>query len=253
MRQRKTGETGWKQLHKSGSLVPALVSRAACFVMNKLFTYLEKYGLLSLEKQDKLAHVIGEHTYALDLENGTIRFDNAEFPFQVLGTESDNTLTWLWAWADEQTETPEDLITTSQALRDWGEKEGIQEFLVPSVDIGTVDGLAFAIIASQVCKASCFYRDVYEGGSLFVLLFDKQIDNQPSFNLTRLSKQFLNLIYLYELNHKNALLSYLKAKGLAPFEGGHRIACTLGSGELLTAEFDNIGRIRLLNGDTVEG
>ena len=220
--------------------------------MNKLFTYLEKYGLLSLEKQDKLAHVIGEHTYKIDLENGTIRFDNVEFPFQVLGTESDNTLTWLWAWAEEQTEVQEDLITTSQALRDWGEKEDIQEFLTPSVDIGTVDGLAFAIIASEISKASCFYRDVYEGGSLFVLLFDKQIDSQPSFNLTRLSKQFLNLISLYELNHKNTFLSYLNSKGLSPVSHGAQITCKLETGELLNAEFDEAGGLTSLNGEAVE-
>jgi hypothetical protein len=221
--------------------------------MNKLLAYLEKYGLLSLEKQDRLVHVIGEHTHELDLETGKIRFDNVEFPFQVLGTESDNTLTWLWAWADEQTEIPEDLVAASKELRDWGKREAVQEFVIPAVDLGRADGRVISLIASEVCKASCFYRDGYEGGSLFILLFDNRIDNQPSFDLNRLSKQFLDLISRYEFDHRNALLSYLKAKGLAPFEGGSRMACTLGSGELLTAEFDNIGRIRLLNGDTVEG
>ena len=131
-------------------------------------------------------------------------------------------------------------------------KEDIQEFLNPSVDIGTVDGLAFAIIASEACKASCFYRDVYEGGSLFVLLFDKGIDIQPSFNLTRLSRQFLNLITLYELNHRNTLLSYLNAKGLSPVSHGAQITCKLETGELLNAEFDEAGNLTSLNGEVVE-
>lgn len=220
--------------------------------MNKLFPYLEKYGLLSLEKQDKLAHVIGEHLHELNLESGKIRFENVEFPFQILGTESDNTLTWLWAWAEEQTEIPENLIMAARELKDWGKREDIQEFILPSVDLNRAEGNVFALIASAVCKASCFYRDVYEGGALFILLFDAVIDNQPSFDLARLSRQFLNLISQYELNHKNVLLSYLNTKGLSPLSHGSQITCKLGTGELLNAEFNEAGGLTSLDGEAVE-
>ena len=219
--------------------------------MNKLTTYLEKYGLLSLEKQDKLAFLIGESIQQLDLDNGIIRFDSIEFPFQVLGTESDNTFTWLWAWADEQDELPVSLISASLELRNWGLNEGLSEFSIPSVDLNKADGVLFSLIASELCKASCYYRDVYEGGSLFVLLFDRMIDDQQSFDLSRLSKQFLHLISLYELNHRNVLLSYLALKGLSPKEGVSRIAGLLESGELISAEFDASGSLQTLNGETM--
>ena len=90
--------------------------------MSALTDYLEQSALISLEKQDKLALLIGEDTYDLDLDAGKIRFDNSlEISFQVLGTESDNTLIWLWAWADEQTEEiPADLLRASREIRDWG-------------------------------------------------------------------------------------------------------------------------------------
>jgi hypothetical protein len=220
--------------------------------MNTLSDYIEQYGLLSLEKQDKLTLLVGEHMHEIDLENGKIRFDAVEFPFQALGTESDNTLTWLWAWADEQTEVPVDLLTAARELRDWGKREGIREFVVPGVDLDKADGLAFSLIASEVCKASCFYRDVYEGGSLFVLLFDSAIDRQPSFDLGRLSKQYLYLISRYELHHRNALLSYLNTKGLSPLSHGSQITGKLVTGELLNAEFDKAGRLMLLNGEAAE-
>lgn len=221
-------------------------------MMNTLSVSIEHYGLLSLEKQDKLTLLVGEHMHEIDLENGKIRFDDVEFPFQALGTESDNTLTWLWAWADEQTEVPVDLLTAARELRDWGEREGIREFVVPGVDLDKADGLAFSLIASEVCKASCFYRDVYEGGSLFVLLFDSTIDRQPSFDLARLSKQYSDLISRYEINHRNALLSYLNAKGLSPLSHGSQITGKLETGELLNAEFDNAGRLMSLNGEAID-
>jgi hypothetical protein len=219
--------------------------------MNELTTYLEKFGLLSLEKQDKLDNVIGDYLFELDLENGKVRFNELEFSCQVLGTESDNTITWLWAWADEQTEVPLDLITASRELKDWGKRLGVEEFTVPAMDLSKADGRAFSLIASELCKANAYYRDAYEGGSLFVLLFDARIDNQPSFDLTRLSRQLLDFISYYELNHRNVLFSYLQAKGLSPIEYGSRMVCKLETGELLSAEFDALGRLVLLNEDSV--
>jgi drug/metabolite transporter (DMT)-like permease len=56
-------------------------------------------------------------------------------------------------------------------LRAWGEKEGLQEFTLPSVDLDRADGTMLSLIASEVCKASGYYRDPYEGGALFLLLF----------------------------------------------------------------------------------
>src|SRR5512143_867932 len=110
--------------------------------MHMLSDYFEQYALVSLEKQDKLELLLGDYTHVLDLDSGRIRFnDNLEFSFQVLGTESDNTLIWLWAWAEEQTEeVPADLVRASRELRDWGLHEGVQEFALPSVDLNKADG-----------------------------------------------------------------------------------------------------------------
>ncbi len=221
--------------------------------MNKLTEYLEQYALTSLEKQDKLALLLGDYTYLLDLDAGKIKFNNnLEFPFQVLGTESDNTLIWLWAWADEQTdEVPADLLKASRELRGWGLREGVQEFTSPSVDLDKADGHVLSMIASEICGASCYHRDVYEGGSAFLLLYDKLIDAQPFFDLPRLSRRFRDLISRYEINHRNTLLSYLRKRGLSFAEKGSIITSELDSGERLSAEFDNAGRLITLNGQAI--
>ena len=221
--------------------------------MSALTDYLEQSALISLEKQDKLALLIGEHTYDLDLDTGKIRFDDdLEISFQVLGTESDNTLIWLWAWADEQTEEiPADLLRASREIRDWGLRKGIQEFTVPSVDLHKADGHVLSMIACDLCKASSYFRDAYEGGSAYLLLFDNRIDTQPSFDLSRLSRRFLDLISRHELDHRKTLLSYLRIKKLPLAETGPTITCELESGERLSADFDDTGRLTQLNGETI--
>ncbi len=217
-----------------------------------LQAYLEKYALLSLEKQDKLESLVAEHMHELDLDAGKIRFENFEFPVQVIGTESDNTLTWLWAWAEEQTEVPVGLLQSAIQLRTWGGGEDIPEFSVPSVDLNRADGNVMAMIGAEVCRASCYYRDDYEGGAVFMLLFDRMIDNQPSFDRARLLLRFSDLISRYDLNHRNVVLSYLTLKGLSPAEQRDLISCELESGERLSAEFDEAGRLVMVNGAAFE-
>jgi hypothetical protein len=217
-----------------------------------LRAYLEKYALLALEKQDKLESLILDRMHELDLDGGKIRFDDLEFPMQIIGTESDNTLTWLWAWAEEQPELPVSLLQSAIQLRNWGGSEGLPEFTVPSIDLNRADGNVMAMISAEICRASSYYRDDYEGGAVFLLLFDRLIDNQPSFDRARLLLRFSDLISRYDLNHRNTVLSYLTLKELSPAERKNLISCELESGERLNAEFDDLGRLVMVNGAAFE-
>ena len=220
--------------------------------MNKLTAYLEQYALLALEKQEKLAALVNEHTSELDLCSGTISFNSGPAaPFQALGSESDNTLTWLWAWSEEQIELPEDLLTSSLQLKDWGKQEGIEEFTIPSVDLNRADGHVLSIISSQISGASCYYRSPYEGGAVFVLIFSEVVDRQPPFGLDGLSRQFADLISRYEFNHRNTLVSYLRANNPSFTEKGPFISARLVTGEKLIAEFDGQGRLKTIDGRSV--
>ena len=96
--------------------------------MSKLIDQFERTALLSREKQDDLFRFLGEHALDLDLEAGIARFSSGlEAPFQVLGTESDNSLTWLWAWSEEQAELPANLLQSAVQLRSWGAAEGLPD------------------------------------------------------------------------------------------------------------------------------
>ena len=218
--------------------------------MNALTEYLEKYAMISLEKQEKLARLTdGQLVVDLDLDAGRLRFsDGLEFRFQVLGTESDNTLNWLWAWAEEQEDLKPDLLTSSLQMKEWGAKVGIPECTVPSVDLEKADGHILSLIASEVCAASCYYQDAYDGGASFLLLFGGELERQPGFDIAGLSRQFSNLIALYELNHRNALMSYLRQKGLPFTEPGTIIKFELESAEQVSAEFGPDGVLKSING-----
>ncbi len=218
--------------------------------MKTLKDYLEQYALISLEKRDKLAGIAGENLYEIDLDAGIIRFSrDLAFPFQVLGTESDNSLTWLWAWAEEQPEIPEMLVQASLDLRHWGAQEEIREFTVPSIDLTRTDGNALAMVSTQISRANSFFRDSYEGGAAYLLIFENSIDREPSFDRASLFRHLSDLNARYDLNHRNVLLSYLQLKGLSPVEQGTLLTCELETGERLIAEFDGAGKLNVWNGE----
>lgn len=217
-----------------------------------LMSSLERYALASLEKQDKLEALIGDSLHELDLDAGRLRFNAFAFPMQVLGTESDNTLTWLWAWADEQTDIPEALLQDSLRLKIWGAQAGVPEFTAPSVDLAAADGHAMALIAAQVSRASCFFADHYEGGAAYLLLSDRIIDEQPPFDRDRLLRRMSDLFSRYELDQRAALRSYLELKEIAFTEGENLINAELDSRERLNAEFDDTGRLVMVNGAVFE-
>jgi len=217
--------------------------------MSELRAYFDRYVLVSQEKQIKLERLIGDNTYELDPDAGIVRFSGSvEVPLQVLGTQSDNTLTWLWAWAEEQTEIPRDLVRSSLEMKDWGAKATVPECTMPSVDLNLADGDMLSLIAAEVCRASCYYRDTFEGGALFLLLFSREIDRQPSFIADELSRAFADLVSMYDFNHRNAFRSYLQMKNLPHSEHASFITGELESGEDIRANFEESGRIVSLNG-----
>lgn len=220
--------------------------------MTALKPYFERFALASLEKQARLYSFLGEHILDLDLDAGTARFsDSLAFPFQALGTESDNSLTWLWAWAEEQAEIPPNLLASARALRAWGEKEGLQEFILPAVDLDLADGTMLSLIASEICKASGYYRDPYEGGTLFLLLSGIALDDQLVFDRRGLVRQLADLASHYDFNHRNALLSYFRARAIPATDAGETVSAELANGERLVAVFDAAGQVRTINGEAL--
>ncbi len=218
--------------------------------MSTLIEHFERCALVGREKQEKFLRLVGEHSLELDLDAGIARFTkDHSFPFQVLGTESENTLSWLWAWAEEQTEMPENLMKASQAMKVWLEARGLHEYALPSLDLDRADGTMLSLIATEVCNAACFYRDHYEGGALFILLFGTAIGSQAPFDRRELVRNLDDLIDRYDFNHRKALLSYLRS-GAIPFaETQDTVSAMLPAGERLIAEFDAAGKLTSVNGE----
>jgi hypothetical protein len=134
-------------------------------------------------------------------------------------------------------------------MKAWGAREGVTEFTVPSIDLNRADGTMLSLIASQACAASGYYRDSYEGGTLFILLYGADTNSPTSFDRTGLVRALTDLVSRYDFIHRNALLSYFTIKGLPYSESGDTVNGELAGGERIIAVFDQAGQVLTINGE----
>ena len=97
---------------------------------------LEDHVFRVLENQFRLYQFLGTHEWSFDMEAGRFTFVNSETkevlarcPVQILGTESKESNTWLWAWANEASQIPDPLLAGSRMVKSEGEKAEIVRVL----------------------------------------------------------------------------------------------------------------------------
>ena len=218
--------------------------------MVTLTDLLEEHAAIALEKQYALADLIGELDWFADLDTGTLKFgDRHEFPIQVLGTESVYDNTWLWAWANVQSDIPAGLLARANQLRDLGEKEGIAAFTEAKLSLDEVNGTTVALIASGLFKTAGYYRGPHEGGAAFMLLEAPPLESQAERDLLEIATVFLELTAVLEINHRRAFTAYARQRGLTlqPTEAGLTASAT--GRQALKLDFD--AEDRLVNLETM--
>src|SRR5215218_4674315 len=107
---------------------------------------LEDHVFRVLENQDALYELLGEHRWDFDMDAGTVVFSRQESggmlgrlvsrtpnvlatcPVQLIGSESQRDDTWLWAWANAQSEIPPDLTRGVERIRDEARAAGLTPF-----------------------------------------------------------------------------------------------------------------------------
>jgi hypothetical protein len=212
--------------------------------METFQSLLARHAGLSFEKQCALSDYLGSHNWLLSNGRDAISFGpGKDFPAQILGTESQSTFTWLWAWANEASGLSPDVVRDSIRLRELGEKFGIQELLEPEIEMGAISGHHFALIASGVCDAAAYYRGAYDGGAVYVLLYDPEKKILRDESMIRMSTVYVDLIRQIELEHKSAFRYYAEAKGLEIIEAGDSVVCRKDNRDVFRATFDSRGRL----------
>src|SRR5262245_17159005 len=138
----------------------ALWRRGLRMVPNRLALVL-RYAASVFDRQLHLNELVGNLDWDVDLTAGVLNFgDRSRWSVQLLGSESQASRTWLWAWANPSG-LPGELVQASLALRQFGEENGIPELVEPQIPLEKVNGHLLSLIACGLTDADAYYRAPY--------------------------------------------------------------------------------------------
>jgi hypothetical protein len=116
----------------------------------------DRHALLGFEKQLHAYEVIGEASWWVDLDAGTITFDGElEMRAGLLGTEAG---TWLWGWANPGS-FPVPVVADARHLTEYGHEHEIPELIEP--ELALTDDVSLdriGLVASGVLALDATYN-----------------------------------------------------------------------------------------------
>ena len=156
-------------------------------------------------------HVVKNRDWNVDFDRGIISFGNDEYPLQFLGSESNSSNTWLWAW-ENINGFDENIISLAREIKAKGEKLNLEALTTAEIEItDELNGHILSIVACGLAdKKYCYYRGPHSGGAIFVAFdgVDEKVFSSVS------AKDFVDItikcIQQFSLNHKIFVESFLE-------------------------------------------
>ncbi|MEP2237879.1 MAG: DUF6882 domain-containing protein [Maribacter sp.] len=214
---------------------------------NTLEELIEQHTGLSFEKQMNFSDVIGSNAWELDMGKGNIIFEDLDFPIQIIGSLSFNDRSWMWGWANAKSGMPENLLVQSNQLKEIGLKKNIKELTDGHFNVAEGFEHKIGMMACGLFKCKSYYCANYGQGTLVVTIDDDKIPEIDKNRLEKVLTNFPQLISAVDLNHKNTFKNYLIDRAFELNISENKIE-GMKNGKVLTAEFDELNRLKSLNG-----
>lgn len=205
----------------------------------------------SYDKQMWLGDVLsdGDYPWQFDMVAGQLTFvGKFTLNIQLIGSESSVSNTWLWAWANEISAIPENLLEDALLMKAYGGEHQVGALSNAQLDLDNDHhGHNFAMVASGLCHADAYYRAPYEQGALFVTIHDDQIPKNPAHPINRVAMIFPQFIQNIPIpNHRLAFESYLRSYHLDVMQDGEMTIGRDSDGIEIRASFDDQFRLNKL-------
>jgi hypothetical protein len=200
-----------------------------------------------------LGDLIRERDWQLDLTSGTVTFgDDLRYHIQLLGTESHNDGSWLWAWANEASDLPPALLRMCGWLREYGAREGVAELTEPTFALQRADGHRLAMLASGL-TGRCYYRGPYPGGAVFFHLSDAPPQIVAPVRPERALSVLGQVIQGFPVDHRIVVESFLRQQSWHLDAAPTSVTAHHPDGSTLRVDFDALGRVSNMSGTVDPG
>lgn len=165
---------------------------------------------MAIARQNAFGELIAERGgWNVDIRGRKITFGDKSFDIGILGTESEQSGTWLWGWANTEANIPE--LANAASRRAKKTLGACPEFSTGKFmldELHTGHNIAMAAVGAAE-KCCCYYRCPYDGGALFV-----QIEGLPDeifspLDSTGIMRRYLEIIRSFYCDHRLLAAGFL--------------------------------------------
>lgn len=197
-----------------------------------------------ISRQNKMGElVVGDNNWSYDIRNRQLAFGGNRFSAGILGTENEREHTWLWAWANTESNLPELAAAPSRRAR--RALAGVQEFsegkFMLEDELHTAHNLAMVSCAVND-KPVCYYRCPYDGGAMFVQPEGLPVEVFAPVSQTDLMRTFLEVIGALYCDHRLLAAGFLYMNGNEFIEEEDSITAQI-DGRRLKFTFEKVGEL----------
>ncbi|MCL1039380.1 hypothetical protein L2750_19850 [Shewanella submarina] len=176
-----------------------------------------------LANQYALQDFTENSAWRINLEQGKLSFANgASFDFDVLGSESFQSNTWVWSWANSSLGLNQADMTKAEAIRIAGEEHGMEYMTTPRFSLEYVKPHHIAMVSASMTGDLCYFVATHEHGALYLLLRGLPADMEMA-SEERIMMVIGEAIQDYPFGHKEMVLPFLESQGYALSKLGDRI------------------------------
>jgi hypothetical protein len=216
--------------------------------MNTFTKLLSQHVGTAFTRQIQFGQSIGDRNFNINIKQGIVTFgEDLQYPIQLLGTEADGNNSWLWAWANEGSNFPTNILQSCNALRNFGNQHSIKEFTERSFSINVADGHSLSLAASGLNDNCCYYRAPYSGGALFFLVFNVPNEVFLSVETAQAIEVITEVISHVDVEHQIMCESFLRSQGFTVELSEGKIDAIRGN-DTIKIMFDSQKRILEIGG-----
>jgi hypothetical protein len=216
--------------------------------MNKsLFDLYYEFLALGHEKQQRLVQLVDENsTYTVDYKTQQLEFsDGLKFNFTLLGSESFEENSWLWAWANENLKLSGCQLEASSWFKRFGISGEIETFVQPMFQLGgDWSAQEIALISTGLSDFGAFFRHPQKYGAYYLLLdTTESLENAVKDDLATYNSCLTDCSMLYDDGSNIDIAKYYLNQKNVNVSVNKNVLTAEKNGKQINLEFDSNGRI----------
>lgn len=180
-------------------------------------------GIVMAHQLQMVERVIRNKKYKVDINRGIISFGLKKYKIQVLGTESNETNSWLWGWANDVF--PDHSLKVAKAIREKGKELNLEALYTEKFEITEqFNGNTISILSCELADEEvCFYPIPTGKGTLYVLILGLPDDVYGEIDYGVFIEVILSVVKNLYVDHKVLVESMLKKNGITYRREGNSI------------------------------